>query len=295
MIGPIFGLLTAIFFAFGSIFARIGQRGRPDDDGMFLTVLVNVLALGTVVLFIEPPAWNARGITALIAGGIVGTVFGRGFLLRTIRLLGPARASGFVVGTPVVAALGGWLILDESITIIEGVGGAITLAGFWLLAKARSTGNVTDEPVPLWHYAVAVGAPLFFGAAFVFRKYGLELYPDSYRGAFFGAASAFPIIVLIDAVQGKLPERIRSNFSNISWWWVAGGLATSAALLSQFTAFRYLEAWKVGIFAGTQGIWAMIFSATFLKNDDKLDRTAVLSVVMSTIGVIIISAQQGAG
>lgn len=295
MIGPIFGLLTAIFFAFGSIFARIGQRGRPDDDGMFLTVLVNVLALGAVVLFIEPPAWNARGVTALIAGGIVGTVFGRGFLLRTIRLLGPARASGFVVGTPVVAALGGWLILDESITVIEGVGGAITLAGFWLLAKARSTGNLGDEPVPLWHYAVAVGAPLFFGAAFVFRKYGLELYPDSYRGAFLGAASAFPIIVLIDAVQGKLPERIRSNFSNISWWWVAGGLATSAALLSQFTAFRYLEAWKVGIFAGTQGIWAMVFSATFLKNDDKLDRTAVLSVAMSTIGVIIISAQQGAG
>lgn len=287
--------MTAIFFALGSIFARIGQRGRPDDDGMFMTVMVNVLALGAVVLFIEPPEWNIRGVLSLITGGIIGTVLGRGFLLRTIRLLGPSRASGFVVGTPVVAAIGGWLVLNESVTLIEGIGGAITLAGFWLLAKARSTGNISDEPVPLWHYAVAVGAPLFFGAAFVFRKYGLELYPDSYRGAFFGAASAFPIIVLIDAVQGKLPERVRSNFSNISWWWVAGGLATAAALLSQFTAFRYLEAWKVGIFAGTQGIWAMIFSATFLKNDDKLDRTAVLSVVMSTIGVIIISAQQGAG
>lgn len=293
MIGPLFGLLTALFFAAASIFARVGQRERPDDDGVFMTVLVNTALLGAVTFFIEPPEWNTEGVIALIIGGIIGTVFGRSFLLRTIRLIGPSRASAFVVGTPVVAALGGWLILEEAITWIEALGGAITLLGFWLLARARSTGNETSKKVPLWYYAVAVGAPIAFGTAFVFRKYGLNLYPDSYRAAAIGSLSAFPVIVLIDAVRGKLAERVRSNFSNVSWWFVAGGVATSLALLSQFTAFGYLPAWVVGIFAGTQGIWAMVMSKLFLRHDDIIDSTAVFSVVLSTVGVVIISWQQG--
>ncbi len=295
LIGPAFGLLTAVFFAAGSILARIGQRTRPDDDGVFMTVLVNVAVLFLATLFVKPPEWNRQGIVALIIGGVIGTVLGRTSLLRTVRLLGPSRASGFVVGTPVVAAIGGWIVLGESITLIEGIGGTITLVGFWLLARARSTGNLTNEKPPVWYYLVGLGAPVFFGTAFVFRKYGLNLYPDSYRGAFIGAASAFPIIVLIDAFRGQLGERIRSNFQTANWWFVAGGVATAGALLSQFTAFSYLPAWVVGIFAGTQGIFAMVLSKAFLKHDDHLDRTAIISVVLSTIGVVIISWSQGVG
>ncbi|MBK5266299.1 MAG: DMT family transporter [Acidimicrobiia bacterium] len=295
LVGPAFGLLTAVFFAAGSILARIGQRNRPDDDGVFMTVLVNVVVLFLATLFVKPPEWNRQGIVALIIGGIIGTVLGRTSLLRTVRLLGPSRASGFVVGTPVVAAIGGWIVLGESITLIEGIGGTITLVGFWLLARARSTGNLTNEKPPVWYYLVGLGAPVFFGTAFVFRKYGLNLYPDSYRGAFIGAASAFPIIVLIDAFRGQLGERIRTNFQTVNWWFVAGGVATAGALLSQFTAFSYLPAWVVGIFAGTQGIFAMMLSKAFLKHDDHLDRTAIISVVLSTIGVVIISWSQGIG
>ncbi len=295
LIGPAFGLLTAVFFAAGSILARIGQRSRPDDDGVFMTVLVNVAVLYLATLFVKPPEWNREGIVALIIGGIIGTVLGRTSLLRTVRLLGPSRASGFVVGTPVVAAIGGWIVLGESITLIEGIGGTITLVGFWLLARARSTGNITNEKPPVWYYLVGLGAPVFFGTAFVFRKYGLNLYPDSYRGAFIGAASALPIIVLIDAFRGQLGERIRTNFQTVNWWFVAGGVATAGALLSQFTAFSYLPAWVVGIFAGTQGIFAMVLAKVFLRHDDRLDRTAVISVALSTVGVVIISWSQGIG
>ena len=66
-------------------------------------------------------------------------------------------------------------------------------------------------------------------------------------------------------------------------------------MLSQFTAFRYLPAWVVGIFAGTQGIFAMVLAKLFLRHDDHLDRVAILSVVLSTLGVVIISVSQGVG
>lgn len=293
MLGVLFGVLTAVFFALGAMFARLGQRTRPNDDGVFLTVFVNLILLSLVTLFVEPPEWNAQGIMALVIGGIIGTVLGRTLLLRSIRLLGPSRASAFVVGTPVAAAIGGWLLLSESISVIEGIGGLITLLGFWLLARARSTGNVAQEEVPLWHYAVAVGAPVFFGTAFVFRKHGLNLYPDSYRAAAIGSVSAFAVLVLIDVLRGNLKERLVTTFGDVSWWFVAGGAATALALLSQFSAFVYLPAWVVGIFAGTQGIWSMILSKLFLRHDDIIDATALFSVVLSTVGVVIISWQQG--
>ncbi len=101
--------------------------------------------------------------------------------------------------------------------------------------------------------------------------------------------------MLIDAFRGQLGERIRSNFGEVNWWFVTGGIATAGALLSQFTAFRFLPAWVVGIFAGTQGIWAMVLAKVFLRNDDHLDRVAIVSVALSTLGVVIISWSQGVG
>ncbi|MDH3250850.1 MAG: DMT family transporter, partial [Acidimicrobiia bacterium] len=138
---------------------------------------------------------------------------------------------------------------------------------------------------------IATGAPVFFGMAFVFRKWGLERFDSAVIGAFVGALSAYLVIILIDAGRGILPERSRSNFLNVSWWFVAAGVATSVALLSQFLAFTYLEAWAVGILQSTQGIWTIGLSLIFLKGDERIDRTLVITVLMVAAGVTLISLQ----
>ena len=118
----------------------------------------------------------------------------------------------------------------------------IALAALLWLVNARSRGVESGGAIPLLHYVIASGAPVFFGMAFVFRKWGLERFDSAVIGAFVGALSAYIVIVLIDAVRGMLAERARSNFKDVSWWFVAAGVATSVALLSQFLAFTYLEA-----------------------------------------------------
>ena len=110
-------------------------------------------------------------------------------------------------------------------------------------------------------------------------------------GAFVGAASAYLVIVLIDAVRGVLGERAHSNFRDPSWWFVGAGFSTSAALLSQFTAFTYLEAWVVGILQATQGIWIIILSILFLKGDERIDRALIGSVSLVVAGVVLIALQ----
>jgi drug/metabolite transporter (DMT)-like permease len=190
-----------------------------------------------------------------------------------------------------VAALAGWLALGETLTPIEMLGGTIVALGLLWLIRARSGGAGGATKAPLFHYVIAAGAPISFGLAFVFRKWGLERFDSSVVGAFVGAASAYLVIVLIDAVRGVLGERARSNFRDPSWWFVGAGFSTSAALLSQFTAFTYLEAWMVGILQATQGIWIIILSILFLKGDEHIDRALIGAVALVVAGVVLIALQ----
>jgi len=288
--GVLLGAAGGFFFALTSVFARVGQRHRGRDDGGFLSVLVNVVVLGGAAVFVTRPAWDRNGIVAFVVAGSVAMVGGRSALLRGVRLIGPSRANALLTGAPAVAALAGWLALDESLSIIDLVGGVIVMSALVLLVRARS--NPTGgSRAPLGHYLVACGAPLAFGLAVVVRKWGLERYPSSVMGAFVGAVAAFTLIVLIDGIRGRLPERIGANFRSIPWWFVAAGLASSMALLSQFFAFNYLAAWVVSILQSTQSIWTILLSALFLKGDDRIDASLIGAVALAVTGVVLITAQ----
>ena len=289
--GIVFGLTAAFCFSLTSVLVRIGQRTRPNDDGVFISVLVNVIVLGIYAALVPWPAWDTSAMISFIIGGVIGTVGGRTSLLRAVRLIGPSRSNAFLTGTPAVAALAGWLALGETLTPIEVLGGTIVALGLLWLIRARSGDAGGGAQAPLFHYVIAAGAPISFGLAFVFRKWGLERFDSSVVGAFVGAASAYLVIVLIDAVRGVLGERARSNFRDPSWWFVGAGLTTSAALLSQFTAFTYLEAWVVGILQATQGIWIIILSILFLKGDERIDRALIGSVALVIAGVVLIALQ----
>lgn len=291
-IGFLFGFAAAIFFSSTSILVRIGQRTRPTDDGIFMTVFVNVVVLGAVAALATWPEWSTAAMVSFVIGGVIGTVGGRTALLRGVRLIGPSRSNAFLTGAPVVAAFGGWVALGETLSALEVLGGAIAIAGLLWLIRARSGGTgARGDSTPLRAYVIAAGAPIGFGLAFVFRKWGLDRYPSSLVGAFVGAAAAFIVIVAIEAIRKNLAAQTRANFSNVSWWFVAGGVTTSLALLSQFQAFTYLEAWVVGILQGTQGIWTIALSLVFLKGDERIDANLIGSVLLVIAGVTLISLQ----
>ena len=289
--GVFLGLAAAFFFSLTSILVRVGQRTRPNDDGVFMSVFVNVVVLGVAAAVIAWPPWSGAAMVAFVIGGVIGTVGGRTAMLRGVRLIGPSRSNAFVTGAPVVAAFAGWVALGETLTPLEMLGGAIVISGLLWMIQARSGGRLDTTPAPIWHYLIAAAAPVSFGLAFVIRKYGLERFDSSVVGAFVGSISAFAVIVLIDAMRGNLPERVRSNFSATSWWFVGAGVSTSAALLSQFTSFTFLDAWVVGILQATQGVWTILLSFVFLKGDDHINVPLIGSVILVVTGVVLISVQ----
>ncbi len=291
--GFIFGIGSAFFFALSSVLVRIGHRHRASDDGVLMTVAVNVLVLGLAASFAVRPPWNSAGVTALLVAGVVGSVLGRSFNLRAVRLIGATRASAFITGTPVAAAIVGWIVLAESLSLIEAFGGLLVIGGLlWLVRlRAGAAGALTGEKVPVGFYVIAALAPMFFGTAFVLRKWGLQRFDSSIIGAFLGAAAALAVLMSVDVLRGAIRQRVAANVHSIPWWFVAAGVTTSIALLSQFSAFGYLPAWVVGILQATQGIWAIGLGMLFLKGDEHVDWHLMGSVVLVVSGVVLIAVQ----
>lgn len=300
MIGVAFGLATGALFATGSVLARIGQRHRPQDDGLIMTIFVNVVFLGSIALLLDPPQWSTSGVIGLAIGGVLGSLVGRFANLRAVRLVGPTRSSAFMTGTPLAAALAGWLLLGEEVGLLDGLGGLVVIAGLLALVRARSTPTAVLDGVPApadartarRGFVFAAAAPLFFGLGFVVKKWGLIRYDDAVLGAFIGSVAALVVVLAIDASGRRIGRRIRENVGNIPWWFVGAGIAMSGALVTQFTALSHLEAWLVGVLQGTQGIWALVLSVLFIRKEERVDRWIVASVLLVAAGVTLIGVQR---
>lgn len=300
MIGVILGLATGALFAAGSVLARIGQRHRPLDDGLLMTILVNVVVLGAISLTGTPPPWSTSGVIGLALGGVLGSLMGRFANLRAVRLVGATRASAFMTGSPVVAAVAGWLILGEDVALLDAVGGLIVVAGLLALVRARATPTSMIDGVAIpadpttkrLGFVFATAAPVFFGLGFVVKKWGLLRYDDTVLGALIGSIAAFTVVVAVDTFGGRIARRARENFRQIPWWFVAAGVAMSGALLTQFAAFAFLDAWLVGVLQSTQGIFAMMLGWVFIRAEERIDTWVAASVLLVGVGVTLIGLQR---
>lgn len=292
MIGILLGGAAAAIFAVGSIFFKIGQRTRPDDDGLFLSVLVNVVVLGAIASFLTWPEWDTAGFVGLLAGGLIGTVGGRWSSLKAIRIIGPSRANAFLTANPLVAAAVGWVVLGEGLGLQELIGGILVTVGLlWLIRSRSAPAGLPSGPAPLTGYLWAIAAPTFFGFAFVVRKWGLTRFPGPVIGTFVGACAALTAISIIHAYSGRLGATVRGNLLRISWWYVGAGLCTTVALLFQFTAFSYLPAWVVGVLQGTQGLWTLLLGWLFLRQEERIDARLVTVVLLVVAGVTLIGLE----
>ncbi|HVR77375.1 MAG TPA: DMT family transporter [Acidimicrobiia bacterium] len=300
MIGVFFGLATGALFAIGAVLARVGQRHRPQDDGLLMTILVNVLVLGLIALTATPPPWSTAGVIGLATGGVIGSLMGRSANLRAVRLVGATRASAFMTGSPLVAAVAGWLLLQEDVELLEAVGGLIVIAGLLALVRARAAptamiegqATVVDPKTRRIGFLFAAAAPIAFGLGFVVKKWGLLRYDDAVLGALFGTVAALAVVVAIDAMGGRIGQRLNENFRQIPWWFVGAGVAMSGALLTQFAALSHLDAWLVGVLQGTQGIFALLLGWLFIRKEERIDAWVVASVLLVAAGVIMIGLQR---
>jgi drug/metabolite transporter (DMT)-like permease len=75
---------------------------------------------------------SAKGIAALAAMAIISHAGGQGLLSVALGRLPAVFSSLVIFLEAVAAALFGWLLLDEPLSLIQALGGALILAGIWI-------------------------------------------------------------------------------------------------------------------------------------------------------------------
>lgn len=286
--GFLFGLASALCFSVGAILFKLGQRRRPNDDGHLVGNSVNVAFIALFAAFVAWPRWSASGFAALVAGGVLGTVVGRWAMLRGIRLVGPTRTNTFQTATPISAAIAGWIVLGEGVSPLEAVGGAMTIAGLLRIVRSRDTDS-NGSPAPLRSYLITSAAPLAFGLAFVLRKWGLERMPGAVSGALIGSGAGLIVLLVWDAARRRLGPLIRHTVADPPWPFLAAGVVTALALLTQFAALGRIPAWVVGILGGTTAIWTPFLSVAFLKQEEPITARLLANIALVFAGVVLIA------
>lgn len=133
-VGVIAGLAGAVSMAFGTVFSRYWQ---PPVSPLAFTawqMTAGGLLLVPVALIFEPPlpSLTLTNWLGFIQLGLVGTALTYVMWFRGISRLGPSAVSPLGFLSPAVAVLIGWIVLDQSLGLMQILGIVVVLASTWL-------------------------------------------------------------------------------------------------------------------------------------------------------------------
>jgi len=133
LVGDLYGLATAFFFGLYFIVASKARKTAGAARVTFeASLITSALLLVVALLFdhrIIPQTW--QGAASLFAMSYVSHAGGQGLLSIALGSLPPVFSSLVIFLEAVAAAVFGWVILGEPLSLIQSLGGALILLGIW--------------------------------------------------------------------------------------------------------------------------------------------------------------------
>jgi len=128
-LGVTLGLTAALFY---SVYIVVGARELAHVDVLGVTTVVCLAAAGVVAAAIPFHAPHfprgAVGWAAIAAIGVVCTVLAILAFFAGLKRVGPSRAAIVSTLEPVVTVLLAWIVLGETLSLVQLAGGALVLA-----------------------------------------------------------------------------------------------------------------------------------------------------------------------
>jgi len=132
----IFGAVVA--WSFGTVYSKYRKvKAHPLVSASIQMLIAGFiqLILGTLLGEFQEISFHASGMFALIYLIIFGSIFGYGSYIYAIEHLPLSLVSTYAYINPVIAVFLGWLVLDEKLNLMIGVGAAIIILGVILVKQ----------------------------------------------------------------------------------------------------------------------------------------------------------------
>ena len=138
--GDIYGMITALFFGAYFLAVRPARRHMPAGVVIFRSSLVTAAVLLVVALSLEDTVLPAslHGLAMLLCLAFVSHAGGQGLLAFALGHLPAAFSSIVILIEGVAAAVFGWIILGEHLTLLQLTGSLAIFAGIFFARPRRA-------------------------------------------------------------------------------------------------------------------------------------------------------------
>jgi drug/metabolite transporter (DMT)-like permease len=185
MIQSHYGEVAALMVAFFWSITALSFETASKKVG---SLPVNIIRLVIGLAFLSVMNWMSRGLLLptdaslhnwiwLSVSGLIGFVIGDFLLFKSFTVIGAWLAMLIMTLAPPMAAVFGWLLLDERLSMMSLAGMVITLAGIVVVIfrPEGKNGNVAVSK-PIAGLLFAFGGALGQALGIVFSKYGMQQY-----------------------------------------------------------------------------------------------------------------------
>jgi Predicted membrane protein len=185
MIQNHYGEVAALLVAFFWSITALSFEAASKKVG---SLPVNIIRLVIGLVFLSVMNWMSRGLLLptdaslhnwiwLSVSGLIGFVIGDFLLFKSFTVIGAWLAMLIMTLAPPMAAVFGWLLLDERLSMMSLSGMVITLSGIVvvILRPEGKNGNVAVSK-PVAGLLFAFGGALGQALGIVFSKYGMQQY-----------------------------------------------------------------------------------------------------------------------
>jgi DME family drug/metabolite transporter len=282
----IIAIISAMGWAGDAVLVRIGARSSNIIAAAFMSYFVAALWLW-VYLFIYVPfdVLRSRASIYFLLSGCLQPLLARILYYIGITRIGVSRAGPLRGSEPLLSVVLAVIFLHEDPNEFVYAGTFLIIASVWLILWRRSgeaAWNLFDIVFPL-------GAAFCGAVSQNLRKAGLLLLPDPYVGAAIGTSTSLFLFWAFLLATGRF-RLARPNRKSLPFF--AGAAVISAvAQIMNFAALSRGEVSAMVPLFNTTPLFAVLFSAIFLRDVEKVTLKVVLGAILMVAGVVIIAAR----
>jgi len=141
-IGVLYIILSALAWSLHSIFLKKWLSDVPVTLATAIIFSIDTILFALYILILQrgmpAPGIPLRAWIVLALSGILGIGAGYTFYFTAIPGIGVTVASSLGLLIPLVTAVFSYMILGELLTVIQAVGGAVLIAGCYLIIRTKS-------------------------------------------------------------------------------------------------------------------------------------------------------------
>jgi drug/metabolite transporter (DMT)-like permease len=294
LISRLLGLTAGFLFAVSSTLVRVGLEYSTPQRAVFITLLMNVLLVGSIALTAGLPSSLDPAAIALFA--LAGVLAPAAAML--LNYLGISKL-GVVVNQPVLnlhplfAAFFAFFMLHESVPSIAYASVLLIVVGMLMLTYRGREAATSIKALERRFIALPLTAALLIGLSHNLRKLGLMSLNAPVFGAFVNLLASLALaslVLLLRAGRLKLrwsglkvcrPSRGTSLF-------MLSGAASGVGLLLSFFAYSFGQVTIVAPLISLEPLFVVLISYLFLKGYEVITWLRLVGIALLLSGVWLI-------